>query len=801
MDFVVATVAFPLLILLLALGSGLLVDRGLGGLLPGALIPITGLALLVAVAELCTYWESTAWLAPWAFAVVAVAGAALGWRRLAGMRPNWWLVGASIAVYLAACAPVLLAGRVTIAGYLLDTTVAFHLAGADYLLEHARNFGRLPESSFRGTMENYFGIRYPGGGQTLLGGGSRIVGQPGIWLYQPLLALLLAFCAAPLYCMARSVGMARAAAAIAAFFAATPALVYAYLQMGAIKELTVLPFVLLLGALLVLMPRLLDAGPRGALAPAVVGAAGVGAIGLAFMPWLIGTLLVALVLVVVGGGARERARQLAVWAVALVVMLVLLGLPTFGPISESLTLARGLSASNEVLAADPGNLVRPLLPAQLAGVWLGGSHRIDPPRIEMTYALIGLTMAAAGFGLASLLRRRQWPLLGFAAVLGLVLIALTLRGTNWTDAKLLVLTSPLVVLLAAIGVHALARLGRRLEAVALAALLGLGILASNAYTYHDTNLLPTDRYEELLAIGERYSDDGPALLPEFDEFGLYALADMAPAGGGFASKPPQLAMLRDGTPTGYGHSYDLDSFDLAAVDGFATIVSRRRPDASRPPASFRLAERGRHYDVWRRSGDVEVLTHEPAGGPDQPGGTVSCATVGDLAAEARAADGLLAYVPRPPLTVLDPQLAGVAPEGWGELPEGLALSTPGVLRQRFEVPAAGRYRIWLEGDFARPLEVAVDGEPIGEAGYQSGNEGNYATPLDVTLAAGRHTLEIERDGGEPRPADGGASRLVDVVVEPAGGPLPVRSLPPDRWRLLCGLPVDWIEVVRRRPAG
>ena len=72
--------------------------------------------------------------------------------------------------------------------------------------------------------------------------------------------------------------------------AATPALVYAYAQMGAIKEMTALPFVLLLGALLVLLPRLLALGWRGALVPALVAAAGIGAIGLAFLPWFAATL-------------------------------------------------------------------------------------------------------------------------------------------------------------------------------------------------------------------------------------------------------------------------------------------------------------------------------------------------------------------------------------------------------------------------------------------------------------------------------------------------------------------------------
>ena len=798
-----ATALFPLLLTALALGGGLLVDRAAGGAIPGVLLAVVGLAALVVVAELCTYWEATAPLVPYAFLAVGVGGLIAGRGRLSTARPDWWLVGASVAVYLMVCAPVVLHGKVTLAGYLLDTTVALHLAGSDYLLEHARNFGRLPESSFRGTMESYFGASYPGGGQTLLGGGSRLVDTPAIWLYQPLLSMLLAFCAAPLYFLARSASLKRPTAAVAAVVASAPALVYAYAQMGAIKELAVLPFVLALGPVLILLPRWLERGPRGALPVAVVGAAGVGAIGLAFVPWLGLTLLVAAVLLLVGSG-RERVsmRAVGVWGAAFAVGLVLLALPTFGPLGDSLTLAKSLSTTNAAAVADPGNLVRPLLPAQVAGIWIGGSHRFDPTHHrDLTFALIGVALAAALLGAAFLVRRRRWALVGFAAVMAVVWLVLTARGTAWTDAKLLAITSPVVVLLAAVGVDSLRRSGRRVEAVALAVPLVVGVLWSNALAYHETNLAPTERYEELLSIGDEHAGEGPTLLPEFDEFALYALADMAPAGAGFAAKPPQLAALTDGTPTGYGHSYDLDALDPAAVDGYATIVSRRRPDASRPPASFRLAERGDYYDVWERTDSVDVLAHVPAGEGAQPGGVVGCGQLAALARRARAAGASLAYVPRPRVPTIDAHLIDRRPVGWTEIPDGFGLGTPGIARTRFGVPAAGAYDVWLKGNFGRALTVTIDGRRVGSVAGQTGNEGNYARPLRVELAPGSHLLTLERGGGSLRPGDATPSMLSRVVFEPArqGAPA-VRELPAEQWGRLCGRPVDWVEVVALRPA-
>jgi hypothetical protein len=800
-EFVVATVLFPLLLAVLALGGGLLVDRIVGQAVPGVLLAVVGLAALVVVAELCSQWEATAALAPYAFVAVGAGGLIAGRRRLLAARPDWWLVGATAAVYAMVCAPVLLHGQVTLAGYLLDTTVAFHLAGSDYLLEHARDFARLPESSFRSTMENYFGIRYPGGGQTLLGGGGRLVGTPAIWLYQPLLSLLVAFCAAPLYYMARTAALARPLAALTALVASAPALVYAYAQMGAIKELAVLPFVLLLGPLLILLPRWLERGWRGALVPAVVGAAGVGAIGLAFAPWL-GLTLLAGGLLLVWGPERRRfdARTIGAWGAAFALGLVLLALPTFGALGDSLGLARSLSTSNALAVADPGNLLRPLLRVQIAGVWIGGSHRGDPAHRDLTFVLIGVMFAAAALGAAYLVRRRSWSLAGFVAVMAIAWVALTLRGTAWTDAKLLVISSPIVVLLAAVGLESLRRSGRRVEALALAVPLVVGVLWSNASAYHETNLAPTERLEELLSIGERRGGEGPTLLPEFDEFALYALANMAPAGPGFSFKPASLGALVDGSGTGYGRSYDLDSLDPAAVQGYSTIVARRRPDSSRPPSNFRLVERGDYYDVWRRRDGARVIAHVGAGAGLQPAGQLSCRRLAALARRARAEGASLLYVSRARLPAIAARGIDRRPLAWGDAAEdAIGLGSPGVARKRFRIAEAGAYDVWLKGDFARALSVTIDGRRIGSVAEQSGNEGNYALPLRAELSAGPHLLELERGGGSLRPGDGAATILRAIVFEPdraGSADNPVRELAPSDWRRLCGRPLDWVEIAR-----
>ncbi len=799
MEFLLATLAYPLLLAALAVGAGLLVDRVVGPL-PGALLPVLGLALSIATVSIVTYWGATAPLAPVAVLVVAVAGVALGWRRLRALRPDWWVVAASIAVYLIVCAPILLSGRLTEAGYLLDTTAAFQVLGGDYIVGHSRDFSdMLAGSTLRQTMENYFGTQYPAGGQILLATGGRLVGVEALWLYQPFMALMIAFCVAPLALIARAASLPRAWAAAAGVLAAVPALVYAYVQTGSIKEITALPFVFALGALLTLSPSLARRGWRGAATVGLVGAAGVAAIGIAFGAWLAVVLAAGLALLVAGRPRpRLNVRTVAIWGGAFLVALLLLGLPTFGPASESLGLAKSLSTSNAAAVADPGNLARPLLLSQLAGVWLGGSYRVDPEYIGPTYFLIGLVAVAALFGLAFLVRRRIWTVLAFVAALAVVWLALTQRGTTWTDAKLLMMTSPVVVLVAAIGVESLRRGGRRIEALALGGAIACGVLGSAALLYHDTNLMPTDRYEELLSIGDRFAGEGPALVPEFDEFTLYALDELAPSGPGFSAKPAELVTLADGSGTAYGGSYDIDQLDRAALAGYPLVVSRRRPDTSRPPSGYRLAQRGTYYDVWKRTeGEAEVLSFEPGGSGYLAAGVVPCERVRELAQQARVAGGTLRYAERPEVVVVDPAFARKLPAGWGRLEGGgVGLGSPGRVNQLFEIPRAGRYRVWLRGDFGRRVTISVDGREIGSAAEQSGNSGNYARPFDVTLDAGRHVLTIDRAGGGLEPGDGSPSRLLAVVFEPLpSGPPAVRELAPGDWRELCGRRVDWVEAV------
>src|SRR5688500_16098740 len=113
MDFLLATVVFPAVLLALALGAGLLVDHASGLRLPGALLPVLGLGALIGIGQALTWQAALAPATAPVVWVVGIAGLALGWRRLARTRPDPWAVAGALGAYLVVCAPVLLSGRVT----------------------------------------------------------------------------------------------------------------------------------------------------------------------------------------------------------------------------------------------------------------------------------------------------------------------------------------------------------------------------------------------------------------------------------------------------------------------------------------------------------------------------------------------------------------------------------------------------------------------------------------------------------------------------------------------------------------
>jgi hypothetical protein len=795
--FALTTLVYPCVLAVLCVGAGLLVDRASGGWLPGMLLPAVGAAGLIAVSQLSTYAAILAPATPYALAAVAVAGWAIGCSKVRAVARDWRRRRSQLAVlvlaYLVALAPVLLAGRPTFSSFGILDDSAFHLLGADYLMRHGQEYSHLDlRNSYGQYLHAYYATGYPSGADTLFGASAFILGAPLIWMMQPFNAFMLATAAGPAWVLARRIGLAGGWAALAALTATVPALVYGYELVASVKEIVALSMILTLGALVLVHVRWLWRGAAGAIPFALVLAGGVATLGVGFGAWALATVVV-LGAVAAGeiGAGRRRVREL-LGSIALAAAIVLAGaLGTWTGLSRSVHVATGIATTT-----NPGNLHAPLHVAQVFGTWLAGSYENVPTGalLPVSYAIVALTLIAAVLGALRIFYLGESALVGWVAAMIAVGLALGLLASTWVGAKALLLTSPVIVLLAWSGFAALrcarGRWAPR-SALALALLLAGGVAVSDAMQYHSSNLAPTARYDELATIDARFAGRGPMLYGGFDEYALYQLRDLDVGGVDFMYPPAGIRLM-----AGHGYPVDLDRIPPRAWLAYPLVLTRRDPTASEPPSAYRLQWQGVYYQVWaRRPGTPAAIAHLGLSGR-RP---IKCSRVGHLARIADA-HGARIVAAIPPV-LLSVEVARSRHPAWSYTHPGLAMKGAGRLQSTFSVPHAGAWDIWLKGQLMPAADIDVDGRSIGSIGGQlDGNPHNpdAMTPLRVTLSAGRHRLTIARGDSVLAPGDGGWAILHEIYATPANAPDVdrLRVTPSARWRTLCGGRFDWIEVVR-----
>jgi hypothetical protein len=819
--FLLATLLYPCVLALLCLGAGLLVDRASGGFLPGVLLATIGAAALIGVSQLTTYFAFAAPATPYVLALLALAGLVVGRRRVvmvlrALQTGDWrrfgWQLSLPLLAYIAALAPVLFAGRASFSSYGVLTDSAFHMLGADFLIRHGQDFSHLDLHNSSGLYLNaYYNTSYPSGADTLFGGSAFLVHVPLIWAFQPFNAFMLALATGPAWALVRRLGLSGRLAALATLTITLPALVYGYELIASVKEISSLPMILALGALVVLHPRWLRGPPLAAAPFALAAAAGISALGIAFAAWVLAALIVlaAILLRDIAAG-RQPARQALLLVAGGAVIALLAALGTWLDLSGSLQVARNIASTS-----NPGNLQSPLRSVQILGTWLVSSYKHVPHgwRLDASYALALLALAAAVLGAVYLLAfLRAYALAAWIASTLAVWLALTAYGTTWADGKALMLTSPLVILLAWSGVAALRALAasrrasqpgaraagsnrrsrpvlqpaaRWAAALLVLALVG-GVAVSDAIQYHGSNLAPTARYEELASINSRFAGHGPALFTDYDEYSLYLLRDLDIGGPGFMYPPPAIAQT-EGSPA------DLDRVSPAALRSYPLIVIRRDPTAVRPPAAYRLLFQDTYYEVWgRRPGAPPALAHVN-------GQAIECSQVAGLAhlAQSRGARLISAWPP----TVVEVDVAHASHPAWAESRLGLLMSRPGDLTATFVLPHTGVWDLWLQGEIMPPIEVSVDAHPLSSiSGQLTGvaTDPDTMAPLRVRLTAGRHRVRIVRGRADPLASGSGGSAILDsIFLTPVGvgAQATLHFTPTAHWRSLCGRPLEWVEAV------
>jgi hypothetical protein len=798
--FALTTLVYPALLGALCLGAGLLVDRCSGAFLPAPLLLTVGAAALIALSQLTTYAHALAPATPYAMAALALAGIALARGRVRTLarrsRERPWLLVAFVLAYAIALAPVLLAGRPSFSSYMALADSAVHMMGADFLMRHGQDYSHLDlRNSYGQFINDYYNTGYPSGADTLLGGSAFLLRLPLIWAFQPFNALVLATATGPAWLLVRRVGLDGPVAALAALTAVLPALVYAYELLGSVKELTALTMILTLGCLVLLHRDWLSAPPARAIPFALVCAAGVSSLGVAFGAWALAAVAVLAVIALrelLAG--RQAAWRLLLTVAAGTVGLLIAAWPTWIHVSRSLRVAQNIASTG-----NPGNLHTPLRSIQVFGVWLRGSYKLAPAgaALEVTHALALVLLIVALLGALHLLRIGAYALGGWIACMLLAWLAVNESVTTWAGAKTLMLTSPVVLLLAWAGIAALRTSSPRSLARASAWLgalaIGGGVLVSDALQYHAANLAPTGRYEELASVNSRFAGRGPTLFTDFDEYSLYELRDLDVGGADFAYPPAALAALAGG----YGHPVELDRAPPAALLSYPLIVTRRDPSASRPPSAYRLRWQGSYYQVWSRTpGAPAAIAHVGlSGAPPQ-----QCARIRRLAT-ARGARGAVLFAAPAPEIVTVSLARSSHPARWGHQRQALVMTTAGRLSAVLRLPGAGSWEVWVKGQLMPTVKLALDGRPLASIGGQlSGNSlvPDVVPPLPVRLSAGPHRLTVTRPGVTLAPGDGGSAVLDAILLTRAGadGQQPLSTATVAGWRSLCGRRWAWIELLR-----
>jgi hypothetical protein len=750
-------------------------------------IPAAGLAVVVVATHFTTLSASTAELSAPLVVALATIGLALShpWSR---GRIDGWALAAGVGVFAFYAAPVVLSGEPTFTGYIKLDDTATWLALTDRVMDHGRNLTGLPPSSYEATLAFNLGGGYPVGAFLPLGVGRALVGQDGAWVFQPYMAFLAAMLGSTFYAIAAPVLRSGPMRALVAIVASQAALLFGYYLWGGVKEVAAAWTLGLIAA--VAIPTIRSTGALRVVLPlAVASAASLAILSFGGVVWLVPLLAAALALTL-----RTFVWRVAVSrALAFVVAGALLALPSLLKAKQFLS----PSAGTLTKSTDLGNLVEPLDLRQFFGIWPNGDFRFEPKSVDATNLLILLVAAAALLALVLAWRRRANGFLIYVAGATIGCFCLVVFGSPWIDAKALATASPAFVLAGLVAGGAVFESGRRIEGILVIAAIAGGVVWSNALQYKDATIAPHDRLAELQQIGNKFAGEGPALMTDYEPYGVrHFLRRLDPEGASELRR--RVVPLRSGRGLDKLETADIDQFRLDGLLVYRTMVLRRSPVSSRPPSPYRLVQTGRYYDVWQRGeGPPSVIEHLSLGNDVDPTGPPPCDDVLRLAREAGPGGRLAAAMRGSPPIVMDLSSA-TRPNAWQAaqgVPGAVSPTRPGKVTTFAHVAVGGRYDVWVGGAFRRGLDLLVDGKEVASRRDELSHSGQYVQLADTTIAAGVHGISLRYGDADLHPGSGDPPFALGPLVLARRERSSVRLVPRRDARSLCGKRLDWLEAL------
>jgi hypothetical protein len=806
-DFLLSWLLVPALLCVLSLGCGLIVaaiaertGAPRGEPFPGLLLLPIGFAGVVVIASLLTTWKLTAPLAGVGPLAVAVVGLFVGRRRLAA---GWnrrtamlWPALAGAIPFAAVGLPVILTGKAGFTGFAKITDLAHQISFVEWLRTEGRTGIGAGNSSFQEIVDKLVSSSYPGGTQSVIASMGDLAHVDVMWAYQPVLAFVAAMLGLTLYAVLRRGLPSAPVRAFAAGIAAQPTILYAYTLAAGIKELSGAAAIVLVAAVLS------ERRPLGwsVLVPGAVAFASAYSIfNLTVVPWL-GVILVVLMLYELRSDGV--GRTIGRWA-AIVGLTALLAAPA---VLDGLSLLR--AAGGAAGPAGLGNLAYEVPAWSSFGPWITPDHRFPLATYGhpgATYVLVAIAIALIVAGFVAAFRARDRGLVALG-VSGIVATAYMLHSSGvWLQLKAFCMTAPIALSLAFTGAAWLVRVlpvrSLRIAPLAAGAAVALGVLYGNALQYHATTLADYNRYIDLKRVNAEFAGQGPALFPNFDEFGEYILRDAR--GSGLVNPWRSIMPYNRTAVPGLQMVRDTDEIDQRFIQQFRLIIRRRDPRASRPPSDFTLAAVTPEYEIWKRTGDPSKLeAHYPLKGRTGERTARFCARVQDSVDKAGPGARIAYAEPKPDVAtvIADPRRT---PHFWGRQGEDLLAGAPGRWQQPVDIRRAGTYRVFLRGSVGRRVTVSLDGRLLGSERWRESYAGQSMLVATVRLAKGEHLLEVLRGGGSLLPgtgndASGVTTRIGPVSFDPTFERETVRTAPASRLDAVCGSqrPLDWIEVLR-----
>jgi hypothetical protein len=350
---------------------------------------------------------------------------------------------------------------------------------------------------------------------------------------------------------------------------------------------------------------------------------------------------------------RGRLSKSTSWVIGTALVAVVVLLPVAG---QAISFFRSVGLSPAQSGAIPtnalGNLIAPLSPYEMLGVWTSPDFRHYPTNGFHAGELSAFALIVLLYGLVWSVRRRKL-LLPAAAAGSVVIWWLSDRSQSpYITAKALVIGAPVIMALALRGLltRRAGPLSTRVLVLTVAALF-CGFAAYSSYQALRNEPVAAPEPGRELASFQHSIGGAPVLFLGDDDYAPWQLRDAAVSALAANTRSLGAAAARTNKPYVFEQALDFDSVDPADLDHFHYVVTTNTSYASQPPANFRLAAQTRLYDLWKRTGPTasrQVL--EPSGAP---GAALDCRSA--LGKKLRAVRGQASIMSKP-VTVPGPSL-------------------------------------------------------------------------------------------------------------------------------------------------